>query len=512
MYNIANKILKICSIVFLTFLAIVSFFFTQRTGKKELGEIINGAPIYQESDNIILNVVILILICALLLGLHTAVSRITILQNERFIKCIQIITSIMAGIIAYLILSGGQRTPIDDQVQVYSAAALFNQDNYINMSKGGYVNMYPQQLGLILYIQLLFRIFGNGNYYVFQLINCFFIGGSVYFACKCINQLTEKSSIRILCAVSFLFVFPLFLLSSWVYGDVPSFFFIFMLFYYYLSFYSKHKKIDLFFGILAACFSLIFRKNSIIILLAIGIVSVVQFFIDKNKKILIQTAVLCILPFLVVQGINIYYEKVSSYSIDGGIPSIMWITMGTIEDGSKPGWFNNFCVSTYYANDCDKTASIQESKTKLKEQLRYFTENPVYAASFYKRKICTQWNDPFYGTDKLIDVDENIVPNGITLILLQYQDQLRELLSGLQFIIYLGTLIYALRSMDKKYFYKNCFPTTILGGFLFSILWEANSRYILPYFLIMIPLALIGLEEFVNTTAKIIYKLHTNKQ
>ena len=35
----------------------------------------------------------------------------------------------------------------------------------------------------------------------------------------------------------------------------------------------------------------------------------------------------------------------------------------------------------------------------------------------------------------------------------------------------------------------------IIGGFFFSIIWEAKSRYILPYYLMMFPLATIGYEK-----------------
>lgn len=34
----------------------------------------------------------------------------------------------------------------------------------------------------------------------------------------------------------------------------------------------------------------------------------------------------------------------------------------------------------------------------------------------------------------------------------------------------------------------------VLGGFLFHMVWEANSRYIFPYFLLLLPYAALGLE------------------
>ena len=36
---------------------------------------------------------------------------------------------------------------------------------------------------------------------------------------------------------------------------------------------------------------------------------------------------------------------------------------------------------------------------------------------------------------------------------------------------------------------------TVFGGFLFHMLWEAKGRYILPYFVMMLPMAAVGLAE-----------------
>ena len=38
----------------------------------------------------------------------------------------------------------------------------------------------------------------------------------------------------------------------------------------------------------------------------------------------------------------------------------------------------------------------------------------------------------------------------------------------------------------------------VIGGFLFSILWEASSRYVLPYVVYMIPLAAMGIYRLVK--------------
>ena len=38
--------------------------------------------------------------------------------------------------------------------------------------------------------------------------------------------------------------------------------------------------------------------------------------------------------------------------------------------------------------------------------------------------------------------------------------------------------------------------TIFIGGFAFHILWEAKSRYIIPYIVVLIPVASISIKKF----------------
>jgi hypothetical protein len=65
-----------------------------------------------------------------------------------------------------------------------------------------------------------------------------------------------------------------------------------------------------------------------------------------------------------------------------------------------------------------------------------------------------------------------------------------------QLLIY-GGVVLALIFMRKKWVKIENYVLLIgvYGGFLFSLIWEAKTRYILPYFIMMIPYAAIGLTE-----------------
>ena len=63
----------------------------------------------------------------------------------------------------------------------------------------------------------------------------------------------------------------------------------------------------------------------------------------------------------------------------------------------------------------------------------------------------------------------------------------------LQFILYVGMLCYFIFAVKKdSNILQHMLAVTMIGGFLFSIMWEAKARYIFPYYITMYPLAAIG--------------------
>lgn len=501
MERFCNRFLSIASAVLLGILSLISVFFTQRYGRIELGEIINGAPIYEIRDNVLLHVVGALVVFGFvflagkvfgLLAKKGARSNKGAGFSNKLVYVLQAVLAVAAGLVSFWILKSGFRTPLDDQIQVFSAACLFNTDNYINLSKGGYIHMYPQQLGYIGYLQLLFRLFGKGDFYIAQVANCFWIAGVVYMLCQCVNLFTKDNTVRVLSAGLFTIFLPLLLMSSWVYGDVPSLFFVALAYWCFLQMKKRMKVWGVVTFVLSFVFAVLLRKNALIFVL--GFVIALIFEAIRTKKwiyVSISALVLC-LPLLAVNIVENHYEKVSGYEVDGGIPSSMWITMGMIEGDAKPGWFNNFCVPNFYAVDCDREKAAEIAYDKMAERMGEFKNDPVSAISFYKRKICTQWNDPLFGTIKMIEPDDVSTATGISKFICENQHGMMVCLSMLQSVIYIGAFLYCIFAATKKTVSENVMLITLIGGFLFSILWEANSRYIFPYVYMLFPMTAAG--------------------
>lgn len=494
MMSAIRKFTRITLSMIVLFLSFISVIETQRSGISGTGEILNGVPIYKINDNLLWH-----LASALIIILGMNILKILLDKGKRadifvskYLKLFQIFIAILSGIISLFILAGGIRTPVNDQIQVYGAAQLFNEGNYLNLSKGGYVNMYPQQLGYILYMQVILMIAGSLGFQAVQITNCIFIIGVVYAGCCLLNDLTEQAIPRILGSCFFLFLLPLQLMCSWVYGDIPFYFFMFLCLHNYILLHRTEKRRYFVAVIITASLCLLFRKHTLILLIAVAAVSVLLV-IEKRKYIYLLTGVLSlVIPFGITSCIETYYAAVSGYEVDGGIPSIAWITMGTIEDGSKPGWFNNYSVPIYYATNCSRKLTSEIALERLETQLAYFAENPVYALSFYKRKLCTQWNDPYFNTEYMISVDAEQSPKGLSLILQENEESILFLLSCQQSIIYIGMLAYLIIASKKDEITDMLLHILILGGFAFSILWEANSRYVFSWYLIMLPMAAAG--------------------
>lgn len=78
-----------------------------------------------------------------------------------------------------------------------------------------------------------------------------------------------------------------------------------------------------------------------------------------------------------------------------------------------------------------------------------------------------------------------------------------EIMNQLQNVIYIGVLFYYIylakhKRQEKEYF----LGLVLIGEVLFSLLWEAKSRYVFPYIVIALPAAAMGYWYLCNCIGK----------
>lgn len=72
-----------------------------------------------------------------------------------------------------------------------------------------------------------------------------------------------------------------------------------------------------------------------------------------------------------------------------------------------------------------------------------------------------------------------------------------------QSLIYWGALLFLLLMIRKKIpVEKLGLIIVVIGGFIFYIFWEAKSRYVFPYFMMMLPCACCGWDLFIQKLSR----------
>ena len=399
-----------------------------------------------------------------------------------------------------------------DSETLSDIATEFLKGNYQSFEKGEYLYRYSFQTGMIALLELIYRIFGVENFIVFQIINI----AAIVVILRMLQKITwEIFADRQICrweAVLSMGMFPLFLFSTFVYGDIIGWAFGTGGIYFVL----RYLKTDRCGYILRAA-----------LLFAAGVA------VKSNINILVVAAVIAILlhsiehrsckPLIWVIGIvlisqsgvwivnNIYLIRAGLEEFPAGIPKIAWIAMGMQEGdegGYACGWYNGYNWMVYEENGFDRILTIQACMENLMSSLERFFHEQRFAIDFFYKKFTSQWNAPAFQAMITNEWNsryvENLSPLAHFFIYGFGRDILYSIMNLYHFFIFLCTIAFSCIFPRKWTCEKAYFVLNIFGGFLFHMIWEAQSRYILGYFVLMLPLAASGLYGMLSKTGQVI--------
>ena len=109
---------------------------------------------------------------------------------------------------------------ICDGEALSNIAIEFMQSNYETLSEGEYLFNYSFQIGMVALLEVIYRIFGIENYLVFQMLNVISIMIFIWMLGKITDELFENKRVSRIEAILALGMLPLFLFSTFVYGDI----------------------------------------------------------------------------------------------------------------------------------------------------------------------------------------------------------------------------------------------------------------------------------------------------
>lgn len=411
---------------------------------------------------------------------------------------IQLIMVAILQVIIFLVIWSSNSVPTADQAIVEELARKFIDGNFTTILQPNYIATYPHQIGIVSLIYVVYSLFGV-SIRILQTLNMIMVLLSYYYIYKIVNLINGKpTTMSIFIAVLFL---PISIYSAFIYGESTSIAMSLGAIYFILKFLENSKYKYILFTFIVILIGLLARKNSVIVLIGIIVVLFIKMITDEKK---LQKGVLilllCFCYWMSDSGLKYLYTVKTGYSFSEGVSTTLYLAMGMQEGEQGAGAYNFFNTSTYvYESNFDSNKANKIGMESIKDSLKTFIHEPNYMINFYSRKIVNQWLNPDFGAfyhtypsngrnDFNSAFYENEAINGVILILLD----------GLQSVFYLGIILYFLFNRREPKINNSILGIIFIGGFLFSILWEAKSRYCMPYICFLIPYVTIGYKSCFN--------------
>lgn len=387
--------------------------------------------------------------------------------------------------------------PVADQKFVYEMAKyLHNKDLDSFHSYDYYIKLYPHQITLVYLWKIIFDIFHSSNTLILQILNaianCFTIV-ALYFIMKLFSKDYNVNIILGLFVSITSIVLPM--LAIFIYGDEIGLALALWGVYFMMKYGKDNKFYNFIVSSLLLMISYLFRMNNLVVILAIICYLGIKVFEKEERKIDYIKKIALILLFVLISLMpgtilkNVLNKK-NNIATDRSFPVTGYFAMGMSETIRANGW---------YKDDLGKAAfdNVEIAKTMYKEVLDYristFKNSPKYFIKFYVKKIASMWCENTYGAmwtnqASMYEENDNERNRKVDGILQNKSEKIYLYQKALMVILFVGALSALIKNRKNISDEMLLLLIIFIGGFLFHILWEAKSRYIITYVISLIPL------------------------
>lgn len=401
------------------------------------------------------------------------------------------------GILLAIWVSICHITPVWDQMQVYLDAMDFKVGNFRDMT--GYIYMCPHQYGLT-FLYEIFLAFGGG-YRLLQYINVLMIMGIVWSSYALVDELFGDVKASLYVIVGNLLFFPMWIYVNYVYGELLSMGFSMLGIWLLARGCHRKRNLCILLSLLSLSVALLARSNVLVLLIAVCLSMLIYSLRQRSLKMLLVAVLTLLVPLGAIGAMRLSYELRSGIRIEGGIPASMYVAMGMQSSTGGAGVYNGYNNSVFRGEaGSDEEKANEIALSYIRGRLREFGADMTMAKDFYKEKIQEQWNEPTFCSLVMTATFEQ-PPKGIVekLYYGSWQQHYRDYTNRYLTVLYLGVVVYCVAALTRKNDILQCLMLIgVFGGFLFSILWEAKSRYVLPYIVLLIPYMALGISAAQN--------------
>lgn len=403
--------------------------------------------------------------------------------------------------------------PGSDPAKVYQIAMQWRRGDFSAYAEGGYLFRYPFQAGIILFYYLLSFLFGIDNYIGLQFVNVIALAaiyGLLVKLAALFWQEDEKLPSMVYAAL-ILWV-PLSFYVTYLYGILPGMALSLGAVYFAAKYLYTRRYRYILPAALCMGLATVIKMNCLIYLVAVAcflLYDAVDIVLLTKKELGKQwiVSLLCLaLMGISVAGCNKlcsrYVEELSGYEAGEGEVMVSWIVMGLQETPLGPGGYSGYINEIFERYNYDTEKITEASIADIKSIMTRLSENPLdEGLPFFARKNAFQWNDPtFISLDRTKGrKTAGSMPAYVhSLIEGKGSVSLSILLNYAQTLILIGMILYLILERKSRNIYELMGAVVFLGGYLFHFFWESSASYTIPYFVIIIPYAVKGLEDWVR--------------
>ncbi len=466
-------------------------------------------------DNLIINLIFIV--CILF------IAALVIPYLEKIPSVIQVAVLVLFTLIfGSLYVYSAQCIPASDSMKVTDAAVMAANGDYQFMTDR-YFNNCNYQLGFVFFCEILLDIFGKNpdSFISLQIFNVILVAFSYVGILLSVKTLYPGKRIFTTAVLSLFFCIQPLFFSVFTYGVIPGLACTVWAFFFEIKLFEETEKKKsrlkcVLFAILSCFFisvACMVKLNYLIALIAMLICAFIKMFSKKKLISLAYIAVTAVCALSINGLIVRSYESRSGITLDDSVPFIAYLDMGMHypNEGycncNAAGWFDPSYIEYNHANNEFNAAKTAEaSKKSIKDRLSFMSKHSIETNDFYFEKITSQWNEPTYACIWLSHIREKYSNPKEPAYTLAYtgQTDTEQFMNIYQMIIYLGAFTGILLCFKKKDIFSVLFILTALGGFLFHLLFEAKSQYILPYFVILTGFSAVGTDYICRKIALIL--------
>ena len=298
------------------------------------------------------------------------------------------------------------------------------------------------------------------------------------------------------------FFLPQMFFVLFAYGLIPGLFFMVAAFHQTLKFARDYRWRNLVGCAVCMAISIVLKKNYMIAAIAIMIFLGMKLLKkSRNWKALIAIAAVLVGMFLPNNLLKLYYESRTGGNLDGGIPSVLWLVMGTeMKQSSRgaPGGYDGTHMLLYKdVAGCNTELAAEIGRECVELNLKKMASDPLKAVKFFRDKTVYQWTDPMYQSIWSGPLEETGQYTHTALLKSVYTEDTADKLvyffsKFITVLIWCGLCAFLFIRKNKPDEWM-LFALFVLGGLIFHTFWEGKSQYIYPYVFCLIPISACGI-------------------